>query len=367
MIEKRVYESFDWGLAILLISIVLIGLLNLYSATYKVDERTLSPLFSSQLLWVFLGMISFSLFLVTDYRFFEKYAWLIYGLTLCMLVYVLVGGRTIAGSKRWIDFGIISFQPSEIAKISVIIVLAKYFSTNHKPTGYTLKDIVIPFIIIIVPAILILKEPDLGTSLIILSIFFTVLIFVGLKFKGFLNIMIAGLSLIPIGWFFILKEYQKDRIRVFLNPESDRLGDAWHITQSVIAIGSGKLFGKGYLSGTQTKLEFVPKQHTDFIFSVFSEEWGFIGTIIVIILFLLLLAKGIDIASKSKDRFGAILAVGVVALIFWQTFINMGMELSLLPVVGITLPFFSYGGSAMLVTFIGVALLANVSMRRHIF
>jgi rod shape determining protein RodA len=284
-----------------------------------------------------------------------------------MLIYVLVGGRTIAGSKRWIDFGFINFQPSELAKISIIIVLAKYFSENHKPTGYTIKDIIVPFIIIIIPAVLILKEPDLGTSLITLSIFFTVLIFVGLKLKSFINIMLVLLSAIPVGWFFILKEYQKDRIRVFLDPESDKLGDAWHITQSVIAIGSGKLFGKGYLSGTQTKLEFVPKQHTDFIFSVFSEEWGFVGCLVVIILFLLLSARGIDIASKSKDRFGAILAVGSISLVFWQAFINMGMELNLLPVVGITLPFFSYGGSAMLVVFIAVAMLANVSMRRHIF
>ncbi len=367
MLDKRSVGHIDWPVLILTGILISIGLMNLYSAIYRTETRILFPIITTQLMWVAVGFGVLLIASIVNYNYLEKLAWPIYILTVMMLTYVLINGTLVYGARRWISFGGFSIQPSEISKIAVIIIMAKYFSKSDSLYGYTFKTILTPSVLALIPFILVLKEPDLGTALLIIMVFGATLIYVGLRLRTIGQIFFGILCTIPIAWYFILKEYQKDRIRVFLDPAKDRLGDAWHITQSIIAIGSGKLIGKGFLSGTQSKLEFVPKQHTDFIFSVFAEEWGFLGCFVVILLFFLLISSGLTIAARSKDKFGSILAFGVTAMLFTQIFVNIGMELDILPVVGVTLPFFSYGGSSLVISMIGIGLLINISMRRHMF
>lgn len=366
MLERKVTKNVDWVLISLVFILIAIGVTNLYSATYRVDEG-INRVFITQCIWVLCGILVMIAFALFDYRLLDRLTWFIYFIMIVLLVYVLFFGKKIYGASRWIDLQLFLFQPSEIAKIAIIIVIAKYFKEEKKIRGYGLKDIIIPSILVFIPTILILKEPDLGTALLVLIILGSLLIFVGLRIRSIIMILISMLVAFPILWFYVLKEYQKDRIRVFLDPARDKLGDAWHITQSLIAVGSGKLLGKGFLEGTQSKLEFVPKQHTDFIFSVFSEEWGFVGGALLLLVFCLLFLWGLNICGKARDRFGAILATGIILMIFWQVIINIGMELDLLPVVGMTLPFFSYGGSSFITTMIGMGILLNISMRRYMF
>jgi rod shape determining protein RodA len=284
-----------------------------------------------------------------------------------MLFYVLIAEKAIYGSKRWLDLGFMRLQPSEVMKLVMIIVLAKYFSKASKAGDFFLKDLWVPIALVMFPMLLILREPDLGTAVILFLTSFSIVFFVGLNLGTLLKLMVSALVSVPVMWFFGLKEYQKDRIRVFFDPTKDPLGDAWHITQSIVAVGSGMLLGKGFMSGTQNRLEFVPKQHTDFIFSVVAEEWGFLGCCVVIALFLTIIIRGLAAALKLKDRFAALLVSGVSFLIFWHTFINMGMELDILPVVGIPLPFMSYGGSSLITNMVGVGLVINVQLRKSSF
>jgi rod shape determining protein RodA len=213
--------------------------------------------------------------------------------------------------------------------------------------------------------LLILKQPDLGTALIVMIIFSSIIFFIGINWKSVAIVFIGCLILLPIGWHF-LKDYQKDRLITFLNPNSDPLGAGYHIIQSMIAVGSGGIFGKGFIKGSQTQLKFLPEQQTDFVFSVFAEEWGFIGALVLIIMFMSLILWGLKIALHSRDLLGTLIALGITAFIFWEVFINIGMVLGILPVVGIPLPFLSYGGSAMVVLLTAIGLLMNVSVRRFI-
>jgi rod shape determining protein RodA len=229
-----------------------------------------------------------------------------------------------------------------------------------------LKQILFPFLLLLLPVALILKQPDLGTAIILLLVFFSILIFVKIRWSSLLAIGLAGGVAVPLLWSF-LKEYQKKRIITFFNPDLDPLGAGYHLIQSKIAMGSGGILGKGFMNGTQCKLGFLPEQQTDFIFSALGEEWGLIGSLFVIGIYFILILWGLRITVRAKDRFGAILAFGVVAMLFWHVFINIGMVLGMMPVVGIPLPLLSYGGSFILSTLIGIGLLLNVSMRRYLF
>jgi len=283
-----------------------------------------------------------------------------------MLVVVMAFGMITSGAQRWIRMGSLSFQPSEFVKISLIIALAKFFEKPPNREGFNLKDLPIPFLFLVVPLVLILKQPDLGTAIILFLVLFSVLLFVKVRWSSLLILALSGASILPLLWRF-LKEYQKKRIYTFFNPSLDPLGSGYHIIQSKIAVGSGGIFGKGFMKGTQCKLGFLPEQQTDFIFSVLAEEWGLIGSLLVISLYVVLIFWGLRIAVSAKDRFGAILAFGVVAMLFWHVFINIGMVVGMMPVVGIPLPLLSYGGSFMVSTLMGVGLLLNVSMRRYLF
>ena len=274
--------------------------------------------------------------------------------------------KSVGGSKRWIEFGPFSMQPSEIMKIALIIILASIYSGMVSEKGLNYKKLVRPALICIVPFLLIAVQPDLGTAMLLLLIAGSITLFVKVERRVMLSCIGLCIAAIPLGWIFLLKGYQKSRVLTLFNPERDPLGAGYHIIQSKIAIGSGMLSGKGFLQGTQNTLSFLPEQHTDFILSVLAEEWGFIGCFVLLFLYFILLLWGLNISYGCRNMFGAILAFGITCMIFWQIFINFGMVMGLMPVVGVPLPLISYGGSSVITNMIGFGILLNISMRKYI-
>ena len=360
--RRQVLDHFDWPLAIAIGAIATLGVVNLYSASPG------SSIYLHQVYWLILGFGVAGVTIVVDYRFFEKNGWAAYGFGLVLLVLVFLLGRTIRGSTRWIALGGFSLQPSEMMKVFLIIALAKYLHHDPKTGGRTLKDLVVPGVILAIPMMLILAQPDLGTAFIFAFIFGTIMVLTRLKPRSLVTLTTSFVLAAPATWVYLLKDYQKARIIAFLdrlNGESaDILDSGWHTHQSLIAIGSGGVAGKGFMRGTQNMFSFLPDRHTDFPFPVWAEEQGLIGALVLLALYLFLVLWALKIAHQAKDRFGAVVAVGVAAMIFWQTIINLGMVSGLLPVVGMTLPLFSYGGSSVLTVMFGLGLLMNVSMRR---
>jgi len=365
MIDRRLFIHFDWTLLGLVLILAAIGILNLYSITADWAVSG-TPVYLKQAFWLLIGVVLMITVAFVEYRFYSDFAYVAYAVALFLLVVVLAYGMITSGAQRWIKIGFINFQPSELVKISFILALAKFFHRPPGREGYSLKDLAFPFLLLVIPMILILKQPDLGTAIILLLVFFSTLLFVKIRWSSLLAIVIVGASILPLVWRF-LKEYQKRRIITFFNPDLDPLGAGYHLIQSKIAVGSGGILGKGFMNGTQCKLGFLPEQQTDFIFSVIGEEWGLIGSLLIMLLYFSLIMWGLRIAVQAKDRFGAVLSFGVVAILFWHTFINVAMVLGLMPVVGIPLPLLSYGGSFLISTLIGVGLLLNVSMRRYLF
>ncbi|MFC1820945.1 rod shape-determining protein RodA [Thermodesulfobacteriota bacterium] len=366
MFDRRLLQNFDWILLLLLILIGAMSIMNLYSATFPIQDAGGSQIFKKQIYWFLIGFVALLIMTTFDYHVLERLAYPLYFFSLTLLGLVLVIGRVTSGSQRWLSFGGINFQPSEFAKIALVIVLAKYFVEHGEYTEYRLRDLWKPFILILVPFILIVKEPDLGSALILVIISFSIILFMKVKWRSLVILIVVSLSSAPFIWF-TLKEYQQTRILTFLKPDTDPLGAGYHIIQSKIAIGSGLLWGRGFLKGTQTRLKFLPEQHSDFAFSVLAEEWGFAGSVFLLILYFFLILWGINIAKNSKDKFGAILAIGLIAIVFWQLVINVSMAIGLLPVVGIPLVLFSYGGSSIVSTMSGMGLLMNISIRRFMF
>ena len=365
MIDRRLIQNFDWYLILFALTLILIGVLNIYSATYQTEEGLRTPIYMKQIYWASIGLLFLIVVVVFDYHLLLSLAYPLYGVSVALLLGVLLFGRSISGSQRWITIASFSFQPSELIKIALILALAKYFSQNEKPVSYGLKDLYLPLALILFPALLIMKQPDLGTALLLMLAAFSIILFLGVEWK-ILLISLGGLLVaFPFLWHF-LKEYQKKRILIFIQPEADPLGAGYHILQSKIAVGSGAFLGKGFMKGTQGQLRFLPEQHTDFAFSVLAEEWGFIGAFFVLTLYLFWLLWSLNTARQAKDRFGLILALGVTAILFWQGVINIGMVVGVVPVVGVPLPFISYGGSSILASLIGIGLLLNIHMRRFI-
>jgi rod shape determining protein RodA len=305
--------------------------------------------------------------LVPDYRIFDRLALPAYAGCCFLLFVVLVAAPVIKGSQRWLVFGPMHVQPAELAKLAIVLVMARAVHRRFAGRHVHLRDVVATGALAFVPVALILKQPDLGSGMLLLLIggSFLLLVPVPVRWLAWLG---AGVGAAAAGtWFFYLHDYQKERLLTFLNPDRDPLGAAYHTIQSQIAVGSGGLVGKGFLKGSQSQLQFLPEQPTDFVFSVLGEEWGFIGASFVLLLYLGLLVRGFLIARTAKDLFGAALAVGAVAMLFWPAVVNVAMVVALLPVVGIPLPFLSYGGSSLVVSFLAVGLLMNVSMRRYLF
>lgn len=365
MIDRRFIKHFDWGLFGLTFLIVFLGLLTLYSAVTSSTAGPQEILYFKQLAWYCIGLAAMIFSLFINYKVLDRWAPVIYVMCMLLLLYVLLFGKYVAGARRWIMLGPVSIQPSELAKIAVIIILARYYSKHANIGGLNLRELFIPFVLAIIPFILIVKQPDLGTGMIVFLIAGSMTIFVKIERRSLLCIITSCTIVVPLVWFF-LKGYQKQRILTFLNPELDPLGAGYHVIQSKIAIGSGMISGKGFLKGTQNALAFLPEQHTDFIFSVLAEEWGFVGAFILLCLFLIFIIWGLNIAYRCREPFGTIIAVGVTAMIFWQVSINIAMTMGLMPIVGVTLPFISYGGSSVITTMICVGLLLNISMRRFL-
>jgi rod shape determining protein RodA len=365
MFDRRLVSHFDLGVFCLALAIAAMGIATIISATYGADGG-LSGMATRQLTWAGLGLLGMIGMLFFDYRQLERYAYFIYGAGLFLLLLVPVLGSVGGGSRRWLSFGPVSIQPSELMKIALVIALARLLQTRTGGTPLTLRALVPVALLVAVPAALVMAQPDLGTALLIGFVALSLVLLAGLPLRWILIALAVAAGLAQPLWSH-LKPYQQQRILTFLDPQADPLGAGYHVIQSEIAIGSGSWMGKGYLRGTQNHLNFLPEQHTDFIFSVFAEEWGFLGSCAVLLLYLALVGRGLLIASRAKDNFGMLVAFGVTCIVFWQAFVNIGMASGLLPVVGITLPLFSYGGSSLLAIMMGLGVMMNVSMRRFTF
>jgi rod shape determining protein RodA len=364
MFDRRLVHNFDWGILLVVMLLGAIGLATVYSAvTADPPPAAQKILFYKQIIWFSMGAGVMVAAFSFNYRVLERWAHPIYVVCVVLLLGVVVFGKLAGGSRRWLVLGPLHLQPSELIKIAIVLVLAKYFSKDATTRGFTLQELARPILLTVLPFGLIVMQPDLGTAGLVVLIAVTMTLFVKVE-RGSLILMVApGAALIPVVWW-LLKDYQKQRIMTFLSPDQDPLGAGYHIIQSKIAIGSGMITGKGYLQGTQNALSFLPEEHTDFIFSVLAEEWGAVGSILLILLFLVLILWALSIAHRCRDPFGTLLAVGLTALLAWQVIINIGMTMGLMPVVGVPLPLISYGGSSTLTVAICIGLLMNVSMRR---
>jgi rod shape determining protein RodA len=366
MIDRRLIQNFDWGLVCIALALSLLGIMTLYSAATAGKALSNEAVYLKQIVWYCIGLTAMICSFLFNYKALDRWAIPIYCLIIMFLLLVPFLGKYVAGSRRWLMVGPVSFQPSEFAKLAVIIILASYYSGIASSKGLSFHGLYVPFLLSIIPFILIVMQPDLGTAMMVFLIAASISLFVKIERKTFIYLVTAGAVTIPMVWFF-LKDYQKQRILTFLNPDRDPLGAGYHIIQSKIAIGSGMISGKGFLKGTQSALSFLPEQHTDFIFSVLAEEWGFIGSLILLLLFFMLIVWGFKITYGCRDTFGTILSFGITAMLSWEVIVNIGMTMGLMPVVGVTLPFVSYGGSSIVMTMISIGILQNISMRRFLF
>ena len=364
----RVGPSVDMPLLESAVVIVTLGLVNLYSATSvyvdSLQRARLADVYVSQIYWVVVGGLLAIVAAAVDYRHFERLTTFLYPAGMLMLGLVFILGSDIRGSSRWIDVGRFAFQPSEFMKIVIILMIARFVHNDTRTEPRTLVHLLPALAIAGLPVAAVMAQPDLGTSVIYMLITVSILSMNKLERKSLLTIVVAIAVLVPVSWNYVLRDYQKARVTSFLNPEADRTGTGWHALQSQTAIGNGQLFGEGFTQGTQNQFGFLPDQFSDFPFAVFAEDWGFVGAVALISLYAFLTIWSIHVASEAKDRFGAAVAIGVGSMIFWHAVLNIGMAVGVVPVVGITLPLFSYGGSSTVTCLIGIGLLMNVSMRR---
>ncbi|HON05452.1 MAG TPA: rod shape-determining protein RodA [Candidatus Ratteibacteria bacterium] len=352
------------GKILLIVSFILTGLgvMLLFSASKGITSaRTGLPVYIKQMIWVFLGSLLFIWLKNFDYRHWNKIAGILYFVCFILLLIVLATGTGRAG--RWIKIGWLNFQPSEFTKFVLIILLARYFSTKDIEKFSTLLG---GIIITGIPFLLILIQPNLGTAFLLIVIFFTMAYLAGARKNHLLILIIIGILMSPFLWMG-LKDYQKQRLMVFVNPWKDPLGKGYNILQSKITIGSGGIIGKGFLRGTQTKLAFLPEYHTDFIFCLLAEEFGLVGVLVLLFLYYVFLTQIWKISMTTQDPFGRLIGMGVMVMFLIQIFVNIGMACGLLPVAGIPLPFLSYGGSALLVCFISLATVYNLHKNTALF
>jgi rod shape determining protein RodA len=377
--DRRLMENFSWPLILSALALVCVGLLNLYSVSLGGSGRDADfSEFQKQLCFTLFGFLLSFMVMFLDYGVLKKMALPLFGLALISLILVKFFGSSAGGAKRWLDIGFLRFQPSEFVKPVLIILLAAHFSgKGYLKNGITVRTFILPAAFVLIPFYLILKQPDLGTAgLICLT---SLPVFLYIKMTRSLKISIISVILIFSSWLFlfggmnflvkkdIVKPYQLERVLTHNNPEEDFNGKGWQINQSKRAIGSGQILGRGFHDGTQQKYGFLPAPKTDFAFAALAEEWGFVGSAAVLLLFYILIYSGLSIVRRSKDNFGKYLALGLTAIIFWQMAINVAMVTGIFPVVGIPLPFVSYGGTSMVSTMLSVAAICNVGMRRYLF
>lgn len=367
MVDRRVLQNFDWVLLGLTATLVLLGLGNLVSATHGAASGDLSPEVRRQLLALGLGSLGLLAAFAFDYRRIERWALPIYFACCLLLASTLVLAPVTRGNRAWLVFGPLRLQPSELAKIGLVLALAWTFHRHPASEIRRLRELWRPALVVALPVGLIVLQKDMGVALLTLLVGATYLPFVRVPLRAWIGVAGAAALAVAGLWSFALADYQRQRILDFLDPGRDPLASGYQAIQSKIAIGSGGLLGKGYLAGTQTQLRFLPTQHTDFVFSVLAEEWGFVGSAVVLGLYLTLLLWGLVVASRARDGFGTMLAVGIVGCFLWPALINIAMVLGLAPVIGVTFPLFSYGGSSLIASLVGIGLLLNVSMRRYMF
>ncbi|HEY6417381.1 MAG TPA: rod shape-determining protein RodA [Candidatus Binataceae bacterium] len=365
-LDRRLILHFDWTVVILALALASVGLLSVVSASYTGPHKAINPLVVRQMIWIAVGALVMIMAVLFDYRALQSYAYPLYVAAVAMLAVVMVTGHATGGSRRWINLGLFKLEPSELAKLAVVLVMVRYLRAEPPAGGWRLRQLIIPALLLGVPLGLVLKQPDLGTGLVLILITVTLIFVSGISWRMLAVFALAAMMAAPLSWHY-LKPYQRQRLVSFINPQADPLGSGYHIIQSEIAIGAGGTFGKGFLQGTQARLNFLPEESTDFIFSVFAEEFGIAGSLLLLFLYGSLIARGAWIARHSRDRFGALLAIGITAIVFWQVTINIGMAVGMLPVVGITLPFVSYGGSSLLIMMAAMGILISVNTRRYLF
>lgn len=359
-IREKLYNiSFSYVMFIVILAAI--GIVMLYSAA----NGNWSPWAINQLIRFGMGFAVMIVLALTDIKLLLRYAYVFYFITLILLVVVEVAGHTGMGATRWINLGFIKLQPSEFMKIAMVLVLARYFHTSSLQSIESVRGIIPPLLMAIFPAFLIVLQPDLGTALMLIFTTAAMFFVVGVQIWKFVVVFIGGLITIPFAWHF-LHDYQQNRVLTFLNPERDPLGAGYHIIQSKIALGSGGVCGKGFLKGSQSHLNFLPEKHTDFIFTMLSEEFGLVGAVLVVILNILILAYSYSFALKSTSYFGKLLAIGLATNYFMYVFINIAMVLGLLPVVGIPLPLISYGGTVMLSIMASFGIILCVHINRNV-
>jgi rod shape determining protein RodA len=361
MIDRSLLNNIDWVLIVLLLLNSILGVAFIYSSSHYLPGNY----YVRQIVWIAISLIILFLFLTIDYKTLVIYSPYFYILSIAILGGMLLLGRFEGGVRSWIRFPFIRFQPSEVSKIAVIVILAYVFTefrTEHLSRGKS----ILGGVVIAVPVTLVALQPDLGTALSYVPIFLASLLLMGLKRKTIIFLLILTLLIGFIGWHFGLKDYQKERLKTLVFPSQDPLGSGYHILQSKIAIGSGGLLGKGYKEGTQSQLRFLPARHTDFIFSVIGEEFGFIGIVIVMSFYFFFLLRLYQSIGKSRDRVGVYIIFMVAVMITVQFFVNVMMVIGLFPITGIPLPLLSYGGSSLLTNYLGVSLVLNVKMRRFV-
>lgn len=347
--------------------LILIGLLNLLSALHLWGGGLQLRQFWMQLVWLVLGGGLAWLLSWYDYRLLRQSGSLLHGLALALCLLVLLFGREVSGHRSWVAMGGLGIQPSEFIKLTSVLVLARFFTDRPQSRGFRLRDLGWPFFLTGLALGVILLQGDLGTTIFLLLVLGSFLLFAKLHRSTLVILLAVTLIGGGLAYQVLFTQYQQERITTFLHPEADPQGSGYQLLQSKIAVGSGGVWGRGYLRGQVNKLRYLPEKHTDFIFPVLAEEWGFVGCVVTLSLFFILLLLGLEIARSSRDRFGGLLAVGIVFWLFWQIAINLGGVLGLMPMTGVTLPFLSYGGSSMLATFAAMGLLLSVHRRRFLF
>ena len=351
----------NWGLILIVTATAAIGVAMLYSAA----NGSWNPWATRQIARYAVGLVILITIALVDIRFWWRYSYLLYAVLLALLIAVEVVGSIGMGAQRWINLGVIKLQPSELMKVGLALALARYFHGASTEDVRRIPYLIVPLLLIALPSALVLKQPDLGTALFLIMIGGAVFFVAGVQLWKFGLVLAAAGAAIPIVWS-TLRTYQQKRILTFLDPESDPLGAGYHILQSKIALGSGGLFGKGFMQGSQSHLNFLPEKQTDFIFTMMAEEFGMVGGLVLLGLYILIMIYGFAIGLRSRTHFGRLLAMGLTSMLFLYVFINIAMVMGLIPVVGVPLPLISYGGTAMLTLMIGIGFLINVYVHRDV-
>jgi rod shape determining protein RodA len=362
--DSNTIRTFNVGLTVVMFLLFALGVVTLYSAT---KGPQLQSLYRLELIYFGLGLVGGALLLFIDSQILEKLAYPAYVVCLILLGLVDVVGKVGGGSQRWLDLKLFHLQPSEIAKVALVFALAKWFADDREGSPYTLRKLLGPGLLVLPYFVLVIIQPDLGTAGILALIAGSMVFFLRVDYRSLLIVAAVVVVTVPVAYQYVLRDYQRERVKTFLNPGRDARGSGYNALQCKIAVGSGKFAGKGYLQGTQAQLNFIPEQHTDFIFSVFAEERGFLGSLVLLGLYAAYCFFGLRTAARARAKFEMLLAFGMTSIIFWHVFINIGMVIGMLPIVGVGLPFFSYGGSSLLTFMAATAILLNLSRKKYIF